>query len=53
MTAGKACASPEGALLYTAEVPATRPASDYTPRIVPHHANASVPLEAEQILWQR
>ena len=53
MTACKACAAPEGTIIYSAEVPATRPASDYTPRIVPHHANASVPLEAAQILWQR
>jgi starch phosphorylase len=53
MTACKACANPRGALLYSAEVPAGRPASDYTPRIIPHHPSASVPLEAPQILWQR
>ena len=53
MTACKASAEVAGALIYCAEVSATRPASDYTPRIVPHHANASVPLEASQILWQR
>jgi starch phosphorylase len=40
-------------VLYTAAVPATRPASDYTPRVVPYHPNASVPLEAPQILWER
>jgi starch phosphorylase len=53
MTACKASANPGGALLYSAEVPAGRPASDYTARIVPHHPSASVPLEAAQILWQR
>jgi starch phosphorylase len=53
MTACKACANPGGALLYSAEVPTGRPASDYTPRIIPHHPSASVPLEAPQILWQR
>jgi starch phosphorylase len=53
MTACTACPAPAGALLYSAEVPATRPATDYTARIVPHHASASVPLEAGQILWQR
>jgi len=53
MTACKACAAPEGAIIYSAEAPVTRPASDYTARIVPHHANAFVPLEAAQILWQR
>jgi starch phosphorylase len=41
-----------GVVTYSAQVSATRPASDYTARIIPHHPNASVPLEAEQILWQ-
>jgi starch phosphorylase len=38
---------------YSAQVSATRPAGDYTARIVPYHPNALVPLEAEQIVWQR
>ena len=38
---------------YTAQVPASRPASDYTPRLVPYHQDASVSLEAAQILWQK
>jgi starch phosphorylase len=38
--------------VYAATVPATRPASDYTPRVIPYHPNASVPLEAAQILWE-
>jgi starch phosphorylase len=42
-----------GVLTYSAQISATRPASDYTGRIIPHHPNASVPLEAKQILWQR
>jgi len=37
--------------VYTAEVPDHRPASHYTPRVVPYHPEASVPLEAAQILW--
>ena len=53
MTACKSCANKGGALLYSAEVPAGRPGGDYTPRIIPHHPSASVPLEAPQILWQR
>jgi glycogen phosphorylase len=53
MTACKTCFEPKGALIYSAEVPATRPASDYTARIIPHHTHAAVPLEAVQILWQR
>jgi starch phosphorylase len=43
----------DGYLVYSGKAPAVRPATDYTPRIIPHHANASIPLEAEQILWQR
>jgi len=39
--------------LYSARVPATRPAVDYTPRLIPHNGEAIVPLEASQILWQR
>ena len=39
--------------LYSARVAADRPAGDYTPRIIPYHSGASVPLEAGQILWQR
>jgi starch phosphorylase len=41
-----------GSFTYSARVSATRPASDYTARIVPCHPNALVPLEASQILWQ-
>ncbi len=39
--------------VYTASAPAARAAADYTPRVLPHHSGASVPLEACQILWQR
>lgn len=38
---------------YRAVVPATRPASDYTARLIPHHEGVAVPLEASRILWQR
>jgi len=33
------------------EVPACRPSSDFTPRLMAFHAGASVPLEAPFILW--
>ncbi|MEZ6080533.1 MAG: alpha-glucan family phosphorylase [Pirellulaceae bacterium] len=39
--------------IYRASVPATRPASHFTPRIVPYHSNVSVPLEVNLIKWQR
>ena len=38
---------------YRAQVPAARPATDYTARLIPHLEGAAVPLEAAQILWQR
>ncbi|MDD2774741.1 MAG: alpha-glucan family phosphorylase [Gallionella sp.] len=38
---------------YHAEVPATRPATDYTARLIPHHEGVSVPLEMARVLWQR
>ncbi len=38
---------------YRAEVPATRPASDYTARLIPHRDGVTVPLEEAHILWQR
>jgi starch phosphorylase len=40
-------------LAYSASIPALRPAGDYTPRIVPWHPAARVPLECERILWYR
>jgi len=40
------------AFVYVASVPATRPASEYTPRAVPYKAGASVPLEAPFICWR-
>ena len=39
--------------VFQATVPATRPAGDYTARVMPQRSGASVPLEAAQILWQR
>jgi starch phosphorylase len=39
--------------VFTALVPASRPASDWTPRVLPDHPGAVVPLEALHILWAR
>jgi len=39
--------------LYRLRLPATRSASDYTARVIAQNAEAIVPLEAPQILWQR
>jgi starch phosphorylase len=53
MTRGEALVGASHGYLYSARLPATRPAADYTPRVIPHHPAAIVPLEAAQILWQR
>jgi starch phosphorylase len=39
--------------IYQGEVSASRPSSDYTPRVIPWHPAARVPLEDEHILWFR
>jgi len=39
--------------LYRVDVPASRPATDYTARVIPHCPGVLVPLEADRILWQR
>jgi glycogen phosphorylase len=51
MNRGERLVGAESAFTYTAFVPTTRPAADYTPRLVPQHVGASVPLEAPFILW--
>lgn len=38
---------------YQVRTPVTRPSTDFTPRIIPHHAEARVPMEATLIYWQR
>ena len=38
---------------YRAAVPAARPATDYTARLIPHRDGVAVPLEDARILWQR
>jgi starch phosphorylase len=38
---------------YAVSVPAARAAGDYTPRLLPCHSSAAIPLEAHGILWQR
>lgn len=39
--------------VYRARAPATRPASDYTARILPHMEEVAIPLEDTRILWQK
>jgi starch phosphorylase len=46
----------EGAIniyVYTDSVSSERPVNDYTPRIIPVFQDVSIPLEINQILWQK
>lgn len=36
---------------YQVEVETNRPASEFTPRVVPYHSDAQVPVEANMIFW--
>ena len=42
-----------GGYAYRARVSATRPATDYTARLIAHRDAVAVPLEEAHILWQR
>ena len=39
--------------LYTGKVPASRPYSQYTVRVLPHHPDVRVPTELALVLWQK
>jgi starch phosphorylase len=39
--------------IYAGEVPALRPADDYTVRVVPHRLGVQVPAELPLVAWQR
>ena len=51
LTRGEHLVGSANGFSYTARVPTTRPAADYTPRLVPQHPAALVPLESVFILW--
>jgi starch phosphorylase len=38
---------------FGASLTAKRPAEDYTPRIVPYHPEAFIPMEEAHIMWMR
>jgi starch phosphorylase len=52
MTRGQQLTGTNG-YTYSAQIPAIRPATDYTARVIPQHAGVAIPLETTQILWQR
>jgi starch phosphorylase len=51
MNRGERLVGSEDGFMYAVRMPATRAAADYTPRLVPFHRGASVPLEAPFVLW--
>jgi glycogen phosphorylase len=51
MNRGERLAGAANSFSYSASVPTSRPVADYTPRLVPQHVGAFVPLEAPFILW--
>jgi len=53
MTRGPALAGTENGFTWTVKFRSDRHAADFTPRVVPAHAGAEVPLECSQILWYR
>jgi starch phosphorylase len=42
-----------GGQVYSATVPADRPTTDYTARVMPHCDGVAIPLEDARILWKR
>jgi starch phosphorylase len=52
LRAGQTPGAP-GWYTYSADVPATRPAGDFTARLMPRFEGAAIPLEESSILWQR
>ena len=53
MARGRKLDGPSHGYEYDVRVPAVRATDDYTPRLLPYHPAAVVPLEAPEILWQR
>jgi starch phosphorylase len=53
MTRGRKLVGAENGYVYSARVSGTRPASDYTARVIPHCEGVAVPMETARILWQR
>jgi starch phosphorylase len=51
MNRGERLVGSANAYIYTASLPATRATADYTPRVIPQHSGALVPIEAPFILW--
>jgi glycogen phosphorylase len=53
MVRGAKVAGSEDGFVYTGRAPSSRPASDYTLRVVPSRSEVLVPLEVNSIVWQK
>jgi len=53
MARGRKLDAPGNGYEYEVSISAVRATGDYTPRLLPYHPAAVVPLEAHEILWQR
>jgi starch phosphorylase len=53
MVRGRQLTGDARGFVYRVAVPASRPATDYTARVIPSGSGVAVPLEAGRILWQR
>ena len=53
MSIDSACPDSPGSYVYSAAVPANRPADHYTPRIIPRREGVRIPLETGLIVWQK
>jgi starch phosphorylase len=53
MTCLHPLADESGGYVYSATVPATRPPTDFTARVMPRCDGVAIPLENPRILWQR
>ena len=52
MSLGTKIEGTDNGYYYNASVSSKRPATDYTPRVIPNFPGVSVPLETNLILWQ-
>jgi starch phosphorylase len=53
MARGRKLVGTKNGYIYIAEAGATRPISDFAARVIPSCPGVAVPLEADQIFWQR
>jgi starch phosphorylase len=53
MEPGESLTGAINGFVYSCRIETSRPVADYTPRARPYHPLALLPLEANQILWQR